>query len=66
MNADATPGISLGDFALPTMRFLHRLFVTTAVVLLSGLRSPAASGSIVGRVRRAVTGPSSATPAASC
>jgi hypothetical protein len=66
MNADATPGISLGDFALPTMRFLHRLCATTAVVLRSGLRSPTASGSMEGRVRRAVTGPYSATPAASC
>lgn len=47
------------------MTFLHRLFAATAVVLLSGLRSPTASGSIEGRVRHAVTGPCSATPESS-
>ena len=66
MNADATSGIPLRGFRSAYDEISGRLFVTTAGVLLSGLRSPAASGSIVGRVRRAVTGPSSATPAASC
>ena len=58
-------GRNLGDSARPTMKFLPRLFATTAVVLRSGLRSPTASGSIECRVRHAVTGPSSATPASS-
>lgn len=58
-------GRNLGDSARPTMKFLPRLFAATAVVLRSGLRSPTASGSIECRVRHAVTGPSSATPASS-
>jgi hypothetical protein len=42
---------------MPTL-FLPRLFATTGVVRLSGLRSQTAEGSLEGRVRHAATGQS--------